>query len=240
MLRSSAGSRITYSLPSPVSPPEEEEEEEEPIVHLAFGETGGDTRVVAWATTGIPPAASRPVVRYGKAADPMSAWTTLTANTTVLGRYAKHHATLTGLAKDPGGAFAYQCGWSDAGGAFNASAPLSRVRPFTAPRADTEAVLGLLMQVIQSRKGGDPTDSWTARLLDKGVDAISDKITEESAELVRALSSESDVQVVKESADLLYHVMVGLASRGLDMEAVTDELSRRFGVSGVAEKASRR
>jgi len=104
---------------------------------------------------------------------------------------------------------------------------------------DTEAVLGLLMRVIESRKGADPSESWTAKLLDRGVTKISAKITEESGELVQALSSEGDVQVVKESADVLYHVMVGLASRGLRMEDVTDELVRRFGVSGLMEKASR-
>jgi phosphoribosyl-AMP cyclohydrolase / phosphoribosyl-ATP pyrophosphohydrolase len=96
-----------------------------------------------------------------------------------------------------------------------------------------------LEQVIASRKGSDPDRSYTARLLAGGVAAAGAKVTEEAGELVQAAAAESDDRVVSEAADVLYHTLVLLACRELPLARVEDELARRFGVSGLAEKAAR-
>jgi len=96
-----------------------------------------------------------------------------------------------------------------------------------------------LEQVIASRKGSDAGRSYTARLLAGGVAAAGVKVTEEAGELVQAAAAESDDRVVSEAADLMYHTLVLLACRELPLARVEDELARRFGVSGLAEKAAR-
>jgi phosphoribosyl-ATP pyrophosphohydrolase len=100
-------------------------------------------------------------------------------------------------------------------------------------------VLESLERVIASRKGGDSDRSYTARLLAGGVPAAGAKVSEEAGELVRAAAAEPDDRVVAEAADLLYHTLVLLACRDLPLERVEAELARRFGVSGLAEKAAR-
>lgn len=109
----------------------------------------------------------------------------------------------------------------------------------TEHEVDSETVLGLLTTVIEARRGSDPAESWTARLLHKGVPKISEKIIEEAGELVEALADESDERVLSEAADLIFHVMVGLAARGLNVHQVADVLAGRFDVSGIEEKAGR-
>lgn len=105
--------------------------------------------------------------------------------------------------------------------------------------ADPEGVLAALGRTLEARRGADPGSSWTARLLHAGVGKIGGKIEEEAGELVQALHDEPDAAVVHEAADLIYHALVGLEARGLGWDAVVAELARRFGASGVAEKASR-
>lgn len=100
-------------------------------------------------------------------------------------------------------------------------------------------VLESLEGVIASRKGGDPHRSYTSRLLAGGVDASGAKVTEEAGELVAAAGNESDDRVVSEAADLVYHMLVLLAARDVALAQVEDELARRFGISGLEEKASR-
>jgi phosphoribosyl-ATP pyrophosphohydrolase len=100
-------------------------------------------------------------------------------------------------------------------------------------------VLESLEGVIASRKGGDPDRSYTSRLLAGGVEASGPKVTEEAGELVAAAGSESDDRVVSEAADLVYHTLVLLAARDVPFMRVEAELARRFGVSGLDEKASR-
>lgn len=100
-------------------------------------------------------------------------------------------------------------------------------------------MLESLEQVIASRKGSDSDRSYTARLLAGGVPAAGAKVTEEAGELVRAATAEPDDRVVAEAADLVYHTLVLLACRDLPLERVEAELARRFGVSGLAEKAAR-
>jgi phosphoribosyl-ATP pyrophosphohydrolase len=100
-------------------------------------------------------------------------------------------------------------------------------------------VLESLEGVIASRKGGDPDRSYTSRLLAGGVAASGAKVAEEAGELVAAAGNESDDRVVSEAADLVYHMLVLLAARDLALARVEDELARRFGISGLEEKASR-
>lgn len=100
-------------------------------------------------------------------------------------------------------------------------------------------VLESLEGVIASRKGGDPDRSYTSRLLAGGITVSGAKVTEEAGELVRAAAAESEDRVVSEAADLVYHVLVLLAARSVPFSRVEDELARRFGVSGLEEKASR-
>jgi len=96
-----------------------------------------------------------------------------------------------------------------------------------------------LEAVIAARHGEDPSSSYTASLLAKGMPKILAKIDEESGELRQALDEEEDRRVISEAADLLYHVLVGFSARGIRAEEVAMELGRRFGVSGLTEKASR-
>ncbi|MFT7621502.1 MAG: phosphoribosyl-ATP pyrophosphohydrolase/phosphoribosyl-AMP cyclohydrolase [Myxococcota bacterium] len=96
-----------------------------------------------------------------------------------------------------------------------------------------------LGRTIHERRDASADSSWTARLLSRGLGKIVEKVREESEELAVALESESDERVISESADVLYHLLVGLEARGLDFEAVQHELARRFGTSGIEEKASR-
>jgi phosphoribosyl-ATP pyrophosphohydrolase/phosphoribosyl-AMP cyclohydrolase len=102
-----------------------------------------------------------------------------------------------------------------------------------------QSVLPRLWTELDARRQAPSGSSYTRKLLDAGALQIGAKIREEADELARAIADESDERVVSEAADEIYHVLVGLLSRGVDLRAVEAELSRRFGVSGLAEKASR-
>lgn len=109
---------------------------------------------------------------------------------------------------------------------------------------DVGEILGRVVAVIRERQAGQGAtnaqgNSYVRTLMDKGTDKINEKIAEEGAELCRALRSESDERVANEAADLIFHVLVGLVHRDLDLTPVAAELERRFGVSGIDEKASR-
>ena len=84
-----------------------------------------------------------------------------------------------------------------------------------------------LWRTISERAAERPEGSYTAKLLDEGVGACARKVGEEAVEVVTAALSESDERVVEEAADLVYHLYVLLASRGIDIAAVEDELARR-------------
>ncbi|MFZ9038589.1 MAG: phosphoribosyl-ATP diphosphatase [Gammaproteobacteria bacterium] len=103
----------------------------------------------------------------------------------------------------------------------------------------SDDILQRLMAVLASRKGAEPDSSYVASLYDKGLDAILKKIGEESTETIIAAKSGDKQQIVYETADLWFHCLVMLAQQNLDARLVLDELERRFGVSGVDEKAAR-
>lgn len=96
-----------------------------------------------------------------------------------------------------------------------------------------------LERVVAARKGDPSARSYTSRLLAGGVPAIGAKVTEEAGELVAAADHETDERVISEAADLVYHMLVLLACRGVGLSQVEDELARRFGISGLDEKAAR-
>ena len=96
-----------------------------------------------------------------------------------------------------------------------------------------------LAEVIEQRKGAEPGSSYVASLYDKGLDAILKKVGEEATETVIAAKGEDDAQLVHETADLWFHTLVMLAARDLGPVAVLSELERRFGISGIEEKAQR-
>ncbi|MHA1152963.1 MAG: phosphoribosyl-ATP diphosphatase [Alphaproteobacteria bacterium] len=100
-------------------------------------------------------------------------------------------------------------------------------------------VLDALFAVIESRKGGDPEDSYTAKLLAEGAASVAAKLGEEAVETVIAGVSEDEARLASESADLLYHLLVLWAARGLAPKAVWAALDGRRGTSGHAEKAAR-
>jgi phosphoribosyl-ATP pyrophosphohydrolase/phosphoribosyl-AMP cyclohydrolase len=102
-----------------------------------------------------------------------------------------------------------------------------------------EPLLEELGREIESRKASDAGKSYTRSLLDGGAPRIGAKLREEADELARALESETDARVASEAADVLSHLMVGLASRGVPLREVLSELARRRGTSGHDEKKRR-
>ncbi|MGD8591497.1 MAG: phosphoribosyl-ATP diphosphatase [Gammaproteobacteria bacterium] len=100
-------------------------------------------------------------------------------------------------------------------------------------------ILAELAQVLEQRKNADPDSSYVARLYAKGLDAILKKIGEEATETVIAAKSGDSGQIIYETADLWFHSLVMLAHLGLEPQQVLEELQRRFGLSGLDEKAAR-
>ncbi len=100
-------------------------------------------------------------------------------------------------------------------------------------------VLDRLFAVIDARRDADPSSSYTAKLLAGGPPKIAKKINEEAAEVTIAALSEGKDAVARESADLLYHLLVMWAAMGVRPEDVYAELAGREGTSGIDEKNSR-
>lgn len=100
-------------------------------------------------------------------------------------------------------------------------------------------VLSRVQDVIDSRKEGDPQSSYVAQLLHKGEDKILKKVIEEAGEVLMASKDGGGEHLVYEVADVWFHTMVLLAHHGLRVEDVVQELARREGLSGLAEKAAR-
>lgn len=100
-------------------------------------------------------------------------------------------------------------------------------------------ILERLAAVLEDRKQADPDSSYVARLYAKGLDAILKKVGEEATETVMAAKDGQPDKIVYEVADLWFHTLVLLAQQGLGPREVLDELDRRFGLSGLEEKAQR-
>jgi phosphoribosyl-ATP pyrophosphohydrolase len=109
--------------------------------------------------------------------------------------------------------------------------------------SDAPRALNLLEQTILARKSAPGEKSYTAQLLAGGVEKIGGKIIEEAAEVVEAAGEEGEPgreHTIREAGDLMYHLLVLLACREVSLAEVEAELARRFGVSGLDEKANRR
>lgn len=99
--------------------------------------------------------------------------------------------------------------------------------------------LARLAATIDARKGADPDSSWTAKLLAKGPEKCAEKFGEEAVEaIIEAVKGDRD-RLTSEAADVLYHLLVMLASRDVTLADVLAELERREGISGLDEKAGR-
>ncbi len=96
-----------------------------------------------------------------------------------------------------------------------------------------------LAATIEARKGADPETSWTARLLAEGPEKAAEKFGEEAVEAVIEAVKGDRERLKAEAADVMYHLLVMLASRDVSLEDVLTELERREGVSGLTEKAAR-
>lgn len=103
----------------------------------------------------------------------------------------------------------------------------------------TESTFDRLAEVLEQRRGAHPDSSYVARLYAGGSDAILKKIGEEATEVVIAGKAGEQAAIVHEVADLWFHSLVLLAHCGLHPRDVLGELERRFGTSGVDEKAAR-
>jgi len=104
--------------------------------------------------------------------------------------------------------------------------------------------LSQVAEVLESRKSAKADSSYVASLYAKGLDAILKKVGEEATEVVMA-AKDSEVdqktdKIVYEVADLWFHTLVLLAHKNLHPDAVLNELERRFGTSGLVEKANRK
>lgn len=100
-------------------------------------------------------------------------------------------------------------------------------------------LLQQLAQTLEQRKTADPQQSYVASLYSKGLDAILKKVGEEATETVIAAKNGEPEQLIYETADLWFHTLVLLAHQGQGPQAVLKELERRFGLSGLEEKAQR-
>mgnify|MGYP005989720307 CR=1 FL=1 len=99
--------------------------------------------------------------------------------------------------------------------------------------------LNELAQTIEARKSADPDSSWTAKLLAKGPEKCAEKFGEEAVEAIIEAVKDDKAALASEAADVLYHLLVMLASRDVPLADVMAILEKRQGTSGISEKASR-
>src|SRR5471032_2248326 len=142
--------------------------------------------------------------------------------------FASKIAVMTAIMATVGALLSYQAGSTESEAAMDT------------PMSDT---LTRLAEVLEERKGAAADSSYVASLYNKGLNKILEKVGEESVETIiaakdAAISGDCS-DVIYETADLWFHSMVMLAQLGQHPQAVLDELDRRFGLSGHAEKASR-
>lgn len=97
-----------------------------------------------------------------------------------------------------------------------------------------------LERIIKERGQSGAADSWTAKLFAKGTEKAAQKLGEEATEAVIAAVTHNKAELTKESADIVYHLLVVLALEGIALDDVLAELSQRTGQSGVAEKQARK
>ncbi len=105
---------------------------------------------------------------------------------------------------------------------------------------NTSEIFKELFQVIQERKSASPDTSYVAKLMDRGVEKINSKIMEEARETCEAATENNREHLVHEICDLLFHTLVLAGYRNITLDDIADELEKRFGTSGLVEKARRK
>lgn len=105
---------------------------------------------------------------------------------------------------------------------------------------ENDAVLQQLYATVKSRKDGDSATSYVAKLFTKGTAKIAQKVGEEAVEVVIAAMGKDKQNVIAESADLLFHLMVLWVDREVTPDDVLLELQKRRGISGIDEKKGRK
>jgi phosphoribosyl-ATP pyrophosphohydrolase len=100
-------------------------------------------------------------------------------------------------------------------------------------------ILNRLAELLEQRKSADPLTSYVAKLYAKGMDSILKKVGEEAAETIIAAKNGDKEHLIYETADLWFHTLIMLSHAGLTPQDVLNELAKREGLSGIAEKASR-
>ena len=110
----------------------------------------------------------------------------------------------------------------------------------TDPTLPAAAILDDLFRTIESRRGDDPKESYTAKLMARGLDKMCEKVGEEAFEVVVAALRQGPERVTEESADLLYHLLVLWAETGVEPKDVWAVMEARRGTSGLTEKKSRK
>jgi phosphoribosyl-ATP pyrophosphohydrolase len=108
---------------------------------------------------------------------------------------------------------------------------------------ESASIFAQLMATIEQRKRQMPEKSYTTRLFQEGVPKIGEKILEEASEVVEAAAEageEGRQHLIREAGDLIYHLFVMLGHREVKLLEVEAELAKRFGISGLDEKASRK
>ncbi|GAB5445555.1 phosphoribosyl-ATP diphosphatase [Gymnodinialimonas sp.] len=96
-----------------------------------------------------------------------------------------------------------------------------------------------LAATIETRKGADPSTSWTAKLLAKGPEKCAEKFGEEAVEAIIEAVKGDPAALTSEAADALYHLLVMCAARDVSLADIEAELASRHGTSGIDEKANR-
>jgi phosphoribosyl-ATP pyrophosphohydrolase len=100
-------------------------------------------------------------------------------------------------------------------------------------------ILQKIAEILEQRKGQDPDTSYVAGLYEKGLDEILKKVGEEASEVIIAAKGNDTDAIIHETADLWFHTLVMLSHKGLSPDDIAVELQRRFGLSGLKEKAER-
>lgn len=111
--------------------------------------------------------------------------------------------------------------------------------PAASPEAETALVLDRLWATVMARRAADPAVSHSARLLSRGIAKVAQKFGEEAVECLIEAVGQNPAALVAESADVLYHLLVVWVACGVRPEQVWDELRRREGISGIAERSAR-
>ncbi len=100
-------------------------------------------------------------------------------------------------------------------------------------------ILKQLEIILENRKNANSDNSYVSSLYQKGTDEILKKIAEEAAEVIMATKDNSADKIIYEVADLWFHTLVLLRHKNIEVDKIEQELSRRFGLSGLVEKANR-